>query len=181
MILQIVLFRLYDGFEDFAISYLCGGTYFLFYTSGAQIEYADQMFQTLFGGISELFFSGDKLWSSYMWPQAKKYFKNMIDIHKMIEDERGCLVSDRISMDGCQIGIWFVVNQAKAIQTVDGSSFMEMKNQEYLNDVNHVQVFSLNTICNYDPEIIPFLDSPVGSAYARDKDGKFHLLEEKIK
>lgn len=174
-------FRLYDGFEDFAISYLCGGTYFLFYTSGAQIEYADQMFQTLFGGISELFFSGDKLWSSYMWPQAKKYFKNMIDIHKMIEDERGCLVSDRISMDGCQIGYMVRCEPSEGNPDSGWQFFYGNEDQEYLNDVNHVQVFSLNTICNYDPEIIPFLDSPVGSAYARDKDGKFHLLEEKIK
>lgn len=116
-----------------------------------------------------------------MWPQAKKYFKNMIDIHKMIEDERGCLVSDRISMDGCQIGYMVRSEPSEGNPDSGWQFFYGNEDQEYLNDVNHVQVFSLNTICNYDPEIIPLLDSPVGSAYARDKDGKFHLLEEENK
>jgi hypothetical protein len=31
-----------------------------------------------------------------------------------------------------------------------------------------------NTVANYDPEIIPFLDAPPGSAFARDRrTGKF--------
>ena len=32
----------------------------------------------------------------------------------------------------------------------------------------------LNTICNYDPDIIPLLSAPFGAAYARGEDGKFH-------
>jgi hypothetical protein len=32
----------------------------------------------------------------------------------------------------------------------------------------------VNTIANYDPEIIPLLDSPFGSAFARDpQSGRF--------
>jgi hypothetical protein len=29
-------------------------------------------------------------------------------------------------------------------------------------------VYDVNTIANYDPEIIPFLDAPVGSAFERE-------------
>ena len=35
-------------------------------------------------------------------------------------------------------------------------------------------VYSLNTICNYDPDILPLLTAPYGTAYARGEDGKFH-------
>lgn len=174
-------FRLYDGFEDYAISYLCGGTYFLFYTSGAQMEYANQMFQTLFGGISELFFKGEHLWNTYSWPKAKKYFKNMQDIRKMIEDDRGCLVSDRISMDDCKIGYMVRTKPSEGNPDSGWQFFYGDEEPDYLNDVNHVQVFSLNTICNYDPEIIPLLESPIGSEYLRDEDGKFHLVDDRNK
>ena len=33
---------------------------------------------------------------------------------------------------------------------------------------------SLNTICNYDPDLIPLLSAPYGSAFARGEDGAFH-------
>jgi Protein of unknown function (DUF2185) len=32
-------------------------------------------------------------------------------------------------------------------------------------------LYDVNTIANYDPTIIPYLDSPVGSAFGRDADG----------
>ena len=35
-------------------------------------------------------------------------------------------------------------------------------------------LYDVNTIANYDPEIIPFLDSPPGSAFERDaQTGEF--------
>ena len=32
---------------------------------------------------------------------------------------------------------------------------------------------SLNTLCNYDPDIIPLLDSEPGTAWCRDQSGVF--------
>ena len=34
-------------------------------------------------------------------------------------------------------------------------------------------VYDLNTICNYDPDIIPLLDSEPGTAWCRDQSGVF--------
>ena len=36
-----------------------------------------------------------------------------------------------------------------------------------------MDIFSLNTICNYDTDIIEYLDNPTGTAFYRDKKGKF--------
>ena len=44
---------------------------------------------------------------------------------------------------------------------------------EYLNDPVNLGVYSLNTVCNYDPDIIPLLRAPYGTAYYRDETGKF--------
>ena len=39
---------------------------------------------------------------------------------------------------------------------------------------SHIGVHSLNTLCNYDPDLIPLLTAPYGSAFARGEDGAFH-------
>jgi hypothetical protein len=41
------------------------------------------------------------------------------------------------------------------------------ESQAYLDDVANHAIYDVNTIANYDPDIIPFLDAPAGSAFAR--------------
>jgi len=47
------------------------------------------------------------------------------------------------------------------------SFFAGTESDEYVNDPRNLEVYDVNTIANYDPEIIPLLDAPVGSAYER--------------
>ena len=42
---------------------------------------------------------------------------------------------------------------------------------------DHSGVYALNTVCNYDPEIIPLLRAPYGTAYLRDQHGAFRQVE----
>ena len=42
-----------------------------------------------------------------------------------------------------------------------------------MNDASNHHVFALNTICNYDSDIIPYLNSPIGTYLIRTKDGIF--------
>jgi len=52
--------------------------------------------------------------------------------------------------------------------------FAGTESQEYLDDPNNLAIYDVNTIANYDPEIIPFLDAPIGSAFERDpQSGRF--------
>lgn len=41
------------------------------------------------------------------------------------------------------------------------------ESQEFMDDANNHGIYNINTIANYDPEIIPLLDSPAGSAFER--------------
>ena len=45
------------------------------------------------------------------------------------------------------------------------------ENQEYADEPSHFGLYDVNTIANYDREIIPLLDSPVGSAFERTSTG----------
>lgn len=56
--------------------------------------------------------------------------------------------------------------------------FSGEEDDDYTADSNNLHVFSLNTICNYDKDIIELLDSETGTAFFRDNSGKF--VREKL-
>lgn len=56
-------------------------------------------------------------------------------------------------------------------QIADGDFFEGSEDQEYADDPSHFEIYDVNTIANYDTEIIPFLESPIGSAFERTPSG----------
>lgn len=54
-----------------------------------------------------------------------------------------------------------------------------LESDEYLNDPDNLAIYDVNTIANYDPDIIPFLDAPIGSAFERNSEsGQFRRVED---
>ena len=49
--------------------------------------------------------------------------------------------------------------------------FAGNETQEYVDDPDNLSLYDVNTIANYDREIIPYLADPIGSAYERDTSG----------
>ena len=49
------------------------------------------------------------------------------------------------------------------------------EDDEYMNNPNNHHVFALNTVCNYDKDILPYLKSKIGSAYIRVNDCTFEI------
>ena len=47
--------------------------------------------------------------------------------------------------------------------------FSGFESDEYLADRDKSDIYDVNTVANYDPDIIPFLDWPVGSEFERDE------------
>lgn len=88
----------------------------------------------------------------------------------------GCYATDRITVDNCKIGIMYRDKPESRFDS--GWRFLAGdENQEYMNDIENSEIFNLNTICNYDPEIIEYLESPVGSAFYRNKSGDFKAMK----
>lgn len=44
------------------------------------------------------------------------------------------------------------------------------ENEEYLNNSDNFNTFEINTICNYDKDILNILDGKIGEVYVRDGD-----------
>ena len=46
---------------------------------------------------------------------------------------------------------------------------------EYMNNPDNYHIFALNTVCNYDNNIIPYINSKVGSTFIRINDKEFEV------
>lgn len=87
----------------------------------------------------------------------------------------GCIVSDRITKEGFKVGYMYREKPTDG-NPDSGWRFMAgNEDEEYMNNPNNHHIFSINTICNYDENIIPYLNSELGSAYIRVDGDKFEI------
>lgn len=91
----------------------------------------------------------------------------------------GCYATDRITVDNRKVGIMY--REKPAHPTLDsGWRFLAGdEDEEYMSNIDNMEIFRLNTICNYDPDIIEYLESPIGSAFYRSKNGEFKPMKMK--
>ena len=72
-----------------------------------------------------------------------------------------------ITRDGRKVA--FMYREAANRDLDSGWRFMSgYESDEYMDDPNNHAVYDVNTIANYDPDIIPFLDAPAGSTFERE-------------
>lgn len=102
-----------------------------------------------------------------------------IKVEKLIEwnepNGEGCIVSDKITKEGFKVGYMYR-EQPSDDKPDSGWRFMAgNEDNEYMNISNNHHIFAINTICNYDRNIIPYLKSKIGSAYIRVNSNKFEI------
>lgn len=79
----------------------------------------------------------------------------------------GCIATDMITCCGRKVA--FMYREATERDLDSGWRFMSgFESDDYMLDPNNHAVYDVNTIANYDPDIIPFLDAPIGSAFERE-------------
>lgn len=87
----------------------------------------------------------------------------------------GCMASDKITKEGFKVGYMYR-EQPDGESPDSGWRFMAgNEDDEYMNNPNNHHIFAINTICNYDKDIIPYLHSNIGSAYIRVDSNKFEI------
>jgi hypothetical protein len=98
---------------------------------------------------------------------AEKQFRLKADQIKPIATGRGaCFATDMITVEGKKVA--FMYREAPDFQEDSGWRFFSgFESDEYANDPDRVAIYDVNTIANYDPEIVVLLDAPVGSVFER--------------
>ena len=113
-----------------------------------------------------------------MAKSKKKFALRADQIRPLAKGRGGCFATDRITVDGCKVG--YMYREEPDFDSDSGWRFFSgQESQAYLDDPRYLAIYDVNTIANYDPEIIPLLDAPVGSAFERvDAAGPFVAVEE---
>ena len=102
-----------------------------------------------------------------------------INIEKLIDfnepNGEGCIASDKITKEVFKVGYMYR-EQPTTDNPDSGWRFMAgNEDDEYMNNPDNHHVFAINTICNYDKDIIPYVTSKVGSAYIRISNTEFEV------
>jgi hypothetical protein len=103
----------------------------------------------------------------------KKFKLTAGEIRPLAPGRGGCFATDHITVDGHRVGYMYR-EPAEGGFDSGWRFFSGLESDEYANNPENVAVYDVNTIANYDPDIIPLLDAPPGSAFARDaRTGEF--------
>jgi hypothetical protein len=103
----------------------------------------------------------------------KNYGLKASQIKELITGMGSCFATDEITVHGKKIGYMYREEPDHAHDS-GWRFFAGTESQEYLDNPKNIEMYDVNTVANYDQEIIPLLNSPAGSAFERDpKNGKF--------
>ncbi len=105
----------------------------------------------------------------------KNYKIKNDDIKQLIniDGPQGAIATDRITVDGCKVCYMYREEAYDIFPDSGWRFFSGDEDEDYINNSDNSGVYNLNTICNYDKDIIPFLDAPVGSSFIRNENGIF--------
>ena len=110
-------------------------------------------------------------WSTERDALTKRYKLDPAEIRPLATGRGSCLASDHITVDGHPVG--FMYREEPDTDFDSGWRFLSgLETDAYVDDLANVGLYDVNTIANYDPDVIPLLDAPAGSAFERDDDGR---------
>jgi hypothetical protein len=98
---------------------------------------------------------------------AEKNFRIPPDqIQQVIAPMGACFATDHITVEGRKVGYMYRQDPDNEIDS--GWRFLSGDEcQAYADDPANWALYEVNTICNYDPAIIPHLTSESGTAFGR--------------
>ena len=102
-----------------------------------------------------------------------------IEVENLIDwkepNGEGWMVSDKITKEGWKVGYMYREEPSPNNPDSGWRFFKGDEDEEYTSNLDNVHIFALNTICNYDKDIIPYLHSTVGASYVRVNENTFEI------
>ena len=93
------------------------------------------------------------------------------EIKPLINGYGGCISSDMITVEGYPVR--FMYREGPSNDIDSGWRFMSgFEDDQYMSNPDNHAIYDVNTIANYDPSIIPFLDSPIGSVFEKTTESE---------
>jgi len=100
---------------------------------------------------------------------VKKFKLSREEIKPLVNDNSACFATDMIVVEGYPVR--FMYREKPDREEDSGWRFMSgFEDDEYMDNAENHGVYAVNTIANYDPSIIPFIDSPIGSVFEKGEN-----------
>lgn len=100
-----------------------------------------------------------------------------IEIEKLIDWKEpngdGCIVSDKITKEGFKVGYMYREEPSDEIPDSGWRFLAGNEDEEYMDNTKNHHIFAINTICNYDRDIMAYLHAKVGNSYIRVDSNSF--------
>jgi hypothetical protein len=102
------------------------------------------------------------------------------DIKQLVEHNGGCIATDMITVSGRPVG--YMYREPPNNDADTGWRFLAGdESDQYMDNADNHGIYAVNTIANYDPDILPFIDAPIGSAFARNPEtDRFEPVESPV-
>lgn len=168
----------FHSWTEYAVSLVCGALYWDF-RHGSKLPELQKGLELWLRLVRQLL-DNESAWGGGMWyvpPRKKDYLLWEPELRLYLprwEGPNGCFATNHITVLGKKVR-WCYREKPDGKFPDSGWRFFSGEEDDgYVNDLAHTEVYELNTICNYDPGIIPLLDAPYGSAFSLGEDGVFH-------
>ena len=98
--------------------------------------------------------------------RKKNFQKGPDEIKRLIKPMGACIATDKITVDGELVD--YMTREEPQNEMDSGWQFFSgTEDQEYIDNPDNSAIYDLNTIANYDPAIIPYLELPIGTQLER--------------
>ncbi|MCP4710322.1 MAG: DUF2185 domain-containing protein, partial [Planctomycetes bacterium] len=109
----------------------------------------------------------------------KKFKLDASEIKQMVPNMGGALATDKITVEGNKVDYMFR-NKTEREGDTGWIFYGGGETQEYIDNPDNTSIYNINTIVNYDPEIIPFITYPPGTEIERNQDGQLELVTQNV-
>jgi hypothetical protein len=98
---------------------------------------------------------------------TKAFRLSAYEIRQVAPGHGACFASDKVTVDGERVG--YMYREEPDFEADSGWRFFSgSEAPEYVDDAGNFGIFDVNTIANYDADIIEHLEAPIGAAFVRD-------------
>jgi len=97
---------------------------------------------------------------------AKNFKLAPEQIRRLVPFMGRCIASDLITVEGRLVG--YMYREVPRDENDSGWSFLAgTEVEDYMSVATNFEIYEVNTICNYDPAVIPYLKEEPGFAFVR--------------
>ena len=177
-------FTNFNNWAEYAVSLASGSVYNMFASTGRTADDGHKDFLQINLDIIHRLLD-DEIWklTSRFYVIQKQLAIAPDQIRELLDSDElqlTCVCSDRILCDGYRVSV--MIRDEPSSPTDSGWRFFAGdETPDYIesNDgMNNFGIVSLNLVCNYSEDIIPLLDSAVGTRLGRDNQDVFRPLDQ---